>query len=284
MNFSQRIGIKPIKKPIQINSIDEELRNTLWSVLTAAYWEIYKAPSRASYDPIKGSNLERLFKSLWILYFKKPIDAIPTYYGDDNGGLDILRKYYFAAEWYEVYDFVEFISIHGPEDRRDVFISDCNTFLDIENSGYRFVDSKIIEITSAEEINEIETAIENSTPYYGVKQHLKEAITLMGDRKFPDYRNSIKESISAVEALCKKVADDDDATLGEAIKILEKKGSVHPALKKAFSSLYGYTSNADGIRHALLEEINLTSADARFMLISCSAFINYVIARINLQE
>ena len=281
MNFSQRIGIKPIRKPLQIDSIDEELRNTLWNVLTAAYWEIYTPSPRAVHDPIKGSNLERLFKALWILYFKKPIDTIPTYY---NAGLDILRKYYFGAEWYEVYDFVEFISIYGPEERRDGFFPDCNTFLERENSGYRFVDGKIIEITSAEEINEIETAIENSTPYYGVKQHLKEAITLMGDRKFPDYRNSIKESISAVEALCKKVADDDDATLGEAITILEKKGSVHPALKKAFSSLYGYTSNADGIRHALLEEINLTSVDARFMLISCSAFINYVIARINLQE
>ena len=150
-----------------------------------------------------------------------------------------------------------------------------------ENSGYRFVDGKIIEITSAEEINEIEMAIEISTPYYGVKQHLKEAINLMGDKKNPDYRNSIKESISAVEALCKKVTNNEKATLGEAIKILEKKGSIHSALKKAFSSLYGYTSNADGIRHALLEESSLNSADARLMLISCSAFINYVIARIN---
>ena len=281
MNFSQRIGIKPIRKPIQINSIDENLRNTLWSLLTASYWEIYKAHPGASQDLIKGSNLEQLFKSLWLLYFKKPIDTIPQYYRDHNDGLGVLRKYYFAAEWYEVYDFVEFISIHGPEHQRSSFIAVCNSFLESENSGYRFVDRKIIEITSAEEINEIETAIENSTPYYGVKQHLKEAVTLMGDRKTPDYRNSIKESISAVEALCKKVTNNEKATLGEAIKILEKKGSVHHALKKAFSSLYGYTSNADGIRHALMEESNLTGAHARFMLISCSAFINYVISRIN---
>lgn len=281
MNFSQRIGIKPGRKPIQINSIDEDLRNTLWSLLTVFYWDIYEVPSYTSHDPIKGSNLEQLFVSLWLFYFKKPIDEIPTYYGGRNDGLDILRKYYFEADWYEVYDFVEFVSIHGPKERKNGFITDCNAFLERENSGYRFVDGKIIEIASAEEINEIEAAIENSTPYYGVKQHLKEAVTLMGDRKNPDYRNSIKESISAVEALCKKVADDDNATLGEAIKILEKKGSVHPALKKAFSSLYGYTSKADGIRHALLEESTLTGADARFMLISCSAFINYVIARIN---
>ena len=103
----------------------------------------------------------------------------------------------------------------------------------------------------------------------------------MSDRTNPNYRNSIKESISAVEALCKTVSGKEKAHLGEAIAFLEKKGSIHPALKRAFTSLYGYTSDADGIRHALMEESNLTGADARFMLISCSAFINYVIARIN---
>ena len=84
-----------------------------------------------------------------------------------------------------------------------------------------------------------------------------------------------------MEALCKKVTGEEKAKLGDAIKILERQGFVHSALKKAFSSLYGYTSDAEGIRHALMEESNLTNNDARFMLISCSAFINYVISQIN---
>lgn len=149
-----------------------------------------------------------------------------------------------------------------------------------ENAGYRFVDGKIIEISSSDEVSEIETAIEKSTPFYGVKQHLSRAISLLSDREKPDYRNSIKESISAVESLCKKVSGEENATLGEALKILEKKGKLHPALKSAFSSLYGYTNDADGIRHALTSESGLTKSDARFMLISCSAFINYVVSNI----
>ena len=60
------------------------------------------------------------------------------------------------------------------------------------------------------------------------------------------------------------------------LRLIEKKGILHQALKKAFSALYGYTSDADGIRHALLDESTLTKADARFMLISCSAFVNYL--------
>lgn len=170
------------------------------------------------------------------------------------------------------------MSAYGPESTRQGFIEACNAFLEKEKSGYRFVDEKIIEISSSHEVNEIEKAIEMATPYYGVKHHLSSAISLLSNKEKPDYRNSIKESISAVEALCKKISNDDKATLGTALKSLEKKGSMHPALKAAFLALYGWTNDADGIRHALMEESNLTSADARFMLISCSAFINYVIA------
>ena len=103
---------------------------------------------------------------------------------------------------------------------------------------------------------------------------------MLSDRTNPDYRNSIKESISAVESLCRTVSGNDKATLSAALKILKDKG-LHPALESAFQSLYGYTSDANGIRHALLEKSNLTSTEARFMLIICSAFTNYVIATIS---
>ena len=92
---------------------------------------------------------------------------------------------------------------------------------------------------------------------------------------FASYRNSIKESISAVESAC-NITTGSKATLGQALKALDDKTKVHPALRNAFSSLYGYTSDADGIRHGLLEEANLDFADAKFMLVVCSAFTNYL--------
>lgn len=52
---------------------------------------------------------------------------------------------------------------------------------------------------------------------------------------------------------------------------------MHKALKNAFSNLYGYTSDTGGIRHALSEDnLEVTMEDAKFMLVSCSAFINYL--------
>jgi len=144
-----------------------------------------------------------------------------------------------------------------------------------------------VEITSKEEILEIESALQ--TPISPVKEHLNRALVLFADRTNPDYRNSIKESISAVESLCKLITGNAKATLGDALKEIDKLNvGLHPALKDAFSKLYGYTNDADGIRHGLTDEPNLYSEDARFMLIACSAFINYLSAKaskagINLQ-
>ena len=90
-----------------------------------------------------------------------------------------------------------------------------------------------------------------------------------------DYDNSIKESISAVESKCQILTNSDKATLGKSLKSLA--ANIHPALKDAFEKLYGYTSDANGIRHANgLGEGNSTFAEAKYMLISCTAFINYL--------
>jgi len=75
------------------------------------------------------------------------------------------------------------------------------------------------------------------------------------------------------------IAKSKTVTLGQAMKQLETKLGLHAAPKRAFSSLYGYTSDAGGIRHALLDALDLAFEDAKFMLVSCSAFINYLIAK-----
>lgn len=279
--FSQRIGITPSEKLVQLRSIDDDLRNTLWSLLTAYYWDKFNRHKYSEFgergDHISGSNLGGLFTSLWVHYFKKPIDTIPEHFYDSGGGLKTLRDFYFKADWYQVYDLVELVAKFGLKEIKKEFIETCNSFLEKENAAYRFVDGQLVEISSSEEVSEVESAIKNVTPYAGAKEHLRQALQLLSDRETPDYRNSIKESISAVEALCRQIEGNSQAKLSSALKALEKKGVLHPALKSAFSSLYGYSSDSDGIRHALLEESTLTSADARFMLVSCSAFINYVI-------
>lgn len=68
-------------------------------------------------------------------------------------------------------------------------------------------------------------------------------------------------------------------TLGASLKKLEESSiSIHPSLKSAFEKLYGYTSDESGIRHAgRIDGKEATFAEAKFMLVSCSAFVNYLI-------
>ena len=278
MLFSQRKGIKPVKSVMQVDSMDSDLRNGLWDALTIYYWDKVK-DDWISY--LKNEKINTLFKRLWHNYFKKPIDTLNDYWPDTYKET---REYFFNFNWYEVYDFVEFIANNFSDEYNKVnpkFMDFCNSVLECELSAYRFVGGKITQITSKEEVSEIEEALETSKPLKAVNTHLKRALDLLADRKSPDYRNSIKESISAVETICNLITKEKKATLGQALKKIENKVSLHPALKNAFSSLYGYTSDAEGIRHALLDEPNLSFEDAKFMLVSCSAFINYLINKIS---
>jgi hypothetical protein len=64
----------------------------------------------------------------------------------------------------------------------------------------------------------------------------------------------MKESISAVEAICKIIAQNDKATLGPAIDAIKARMNLHPKLQEAFKAFYAYTNDTHGIRHALKDD------------------------------
>ena len=246
--------------------MDIELRNRLWDVLEYFYWR----ESRNLDDCT--AEMRTLLHRLWHSFFKEPVDTIPrSWYMI----YDQIRKIYFEYDWNEVYDFLEFVAENYPISNTNVkFMERVNGVLKEELSAYHFVGGQITQITSEEEITEIEEAL--SSPHETISEHIGTALKFMSDRKSPNYRNSIKESISAVEAICKLIAHDKKAKLGQALSRIKEKIGLHEALKKAFSSYYGYTSGAEGIRHALSKESNIDFEDAKFMLVSCSAFVNYL--------
>ena len=159
----------------------------------------------------------------------------------------------------------------------EAFVSLLNSHFERLNFAYRVVNKEIVEITSKEEITAIETALQESTD--NIRMHLSKALELYAKRPEGDYSNSIKESISAVEAYCR--AKTGKSSLGKALNHLENNGIIIPkTLNDAFEKLYIYTNQGDtGIRHALMdsEGIYVPSGDeALFMIVSCSAFINYL--------
>jgi hypothetical protein len=149
----------------------------------------------------------------------------------------------------------------------------------VRNRGIDLFGTRITPIIDLHEIESIESSIDASDPFAAPAKHMETAILLYGDRKNPDYRNSIREAISAVESTVKIIAKDQDSSLGEALKRINSLRPVHPALKSSLLKLYGYASDEKGIRHALLEEGTIDEADARFMIVACSAFVNYLKSR-----
>jgi len=275
LSFSQRMGLAPAGKVAQVDDIDLPLQNSLWNVLTTKCFAGYESREPAFSTWIRYSNFKNFTELLYTDFYKAPIDKLPIHWPDF---LKELRLNYYKMSWHVTYSFIEFVVEMNHRGTGQALIDGFNKVLVRENSAYRFVGGKLVPVTSPEEINEIERAIASSDQYAGARTHLQTSLGLLTDKLNPDYRNSIKESISAVESLAKKLVGDDKATLGQALKVLEKHHSLHPSLKNAFSALYGYSNDASGIRHSLMDnESTLTQADARFMLITCSAFINFAI-------
>lgn len=279
-SFSQRQGLKPVRTIMQRESADEVLRNALWNSLTIFYFnevEVWIRNSKFSY--------RKLIERIWTIFYQERLDEL------NNQSSYIMRKIksdFLSKEWNEMLDILEFIpnnffseyDYHSDaEEINAIFFSEVNKVLESHLSAYRFIDNIIVEVSSEEEIVAIEEALNIDSKYKTVQIHLKRALELFSDRQNPDYRNSIKESISAIESFCCIVTNNPKTTLGVALKEIEKKFEIHSALKSSFLSLYGYTSDENGIRHSLLEESTLKQEDAKFMLVTCSAFVNYLLIK-----
>ena len=90
----------------------------------------------------------------------------------------------------------------------DRTINNFNIIMERNNSAYRWVSGVVTRITDETEINTIDVAIQQNQ-YSGVRKHLQTALELLSNKTSPDYRNSAKESISAVESLCVQLCGAD---------------------------------------------------------------------------
>lgn len=271
--FSERRGLKPVSEIIQVDEISQDLKYSLWNVLSKGFLLEYSYSYSSTALSFNGRAVDNFITYIWIDFLKKPIDDLPNV---RDWAVKRIRKYFEQFHWYEVYDFLE-ATINYFESKR--LVEEVNVVLSRELSAFRFVGGVFTDITTEQEIEILEEEL-NDKVFLTVSSHLKRALSLMSDREKPDYRNSIKESISAVESLAKVISGKPKATLGEALKVLEVSNKIHPALKESFLKLYGYTSDEGGIRHAMLVEPNITSDDARFFLLSCTSFINYLKSKI----
>lgn len=283
--FSDVTGIAPCNNTIQLEEFDDITRtrisNKLYEILTLVFDNLDVYCIDDYYTDSYKEIPKKFYKALLNDVFGKSNDFPSNYSFNWRKIFEQIKEVIEQAAYNEVLDVVGYVCnwLSSSLDRyKEFMFSMFNELFEKECVGYRFVNKKIVAISDQAEIHEIEEACHN--PYEGCRVQLQKALDFLADRENRDYKNSIKESISAVESLCQVIVGDENATLGEALKKLEDNGmSIHSALKSAFQKLYGYTSDKGGIRHAEgMLESNVTFEEAKFMLVSCSAFINYLTA------
>lgn len=278
MRFAERMGFED-SSIIQLNSISERLRTRLFN-----YYKMYTLSFDVFYNPEYAQIYQYMADHLGLFDAgKHNADNLETVFID-------ARKQF---QWYVPYEIIELLlegeTIYGKEERYigdklyskadvlNILAQSFNQILEEEHSGYRICDNKFAKITDEVEIAAIEEAAKNT--FEAVKSAIKKAVRLFSDREKPDYENCIKEAISAVESMCCIITGEfgAQATLGKMLGELEAHGVViHKAMQEGFKKLYGYTSDEGGIRHGSIDFRGATEEDARYMLISCSAFVNYL--------
>lgn len=266
--FSERNGFVDIDldKP---GTLNEACKNRLWNCVL----KIFEAsdPDACSKHFFEINQvLDRIGK-----------EKLRAPYESYKKGISIIHDFW-MQEWYCAFDVLEeILSFYMTYEMVEEFKSALGLFNEIleeEKSAYRFIENKAIPITSNMELRLLE---ENcKIEFESVQTHLEKALDHYSDRVNPDYNNSIKESISAVEAICCIITNSKKSTLGDALKKLKENGIViHEAMEKAFSKLYGYTSDAGGIRHGSIVFTDAPAEDAKYMLLSCSAFVHYLVEK-----
>ena len=275
--FSEAHGMGSCNTQMQIDELDDRTRNILFNCISDSLKEQFKR----NYDRDSLYRQEdNLCRGIMTFALSQKTDPHEHYSVSDI--IEIAEKVFDNALYNEVFDFLELLANHRygkyEDGNRKSFYELIDSIFEMEYVGYRFVDGRIAPITDKNEIDSIEDACNNE--FAGTRAHIKKAVGFIADREHKDYKNCIKESILAVESICSIIVGNEKATLGQAIKRLEDNGLViHTALKNAFSSLYGYTSDEGGIRHSEgMFESDVTFEEAKFMLVSCSAFVNYLTA------
>lgn len=278
--FSDRNGIKPLNTEIQLTDFDEHTRVELFNAIAFYFGIMYKNSEYPRIQHFFRYVLEKLYvKTRYVgLSYKKEeiLETIRETILKDSYD-SVLTVVEAIVQYF--YEYLKGTSGYKYNKKSPIIYEYFNGIFEEEYVGYRFIEGLISPISDEIEVKAVREALNNK--FKSVREHIFKANRFLSDRTKPDYENSIKESISAVEAICQEIlgTKGGGATLGKMLKKLEDNGiKIHGSLKVAFEKLYGYTSDANGVRHAGdIGGPSSTFEEAKFMLVSCSAFVNYLI-------
>ena len=228
VRFSQRMGLQPVRSVIQVDSLDQDTRTELWNFSLTAI--------EASLQGGRFSASSKLLTTMWTDLWRQPADELPMYASES---VSRIKAALLTSDWASAYDLIEFIcQFFGI----DTIAAAYNEILERNLCGYRFIQLQLAPVVSDTEVAAIERTLEDLHASDVVRHHLTRALDLLADRADPDYANSVKESISAVEAQLKAITGV--SPMGPAVDALRVQSpELHAAMARSWKSLYGYASD-----------------------------------------
>lgn len=287
MTFSQREGYEDKPEPPRLGDIPDQARVDIWNLLYDLLRKEYDERRRDDMDwqevgcppqdiPSHVYPLEQILSDIHAQHDRRRLDELP--HSDESEAQ--LRKRIEGAPSNKVIDLIEFI-MSRPE-CPSKFTDGISAIFETHDLSYKIDLGPPVTfrgpLSAADRavLNQNLDELRDVEGLGGCNTHLENAQKLV---RTGDWLGSIRESIHAVESVAKQIDPGGAETLGAALNSLQKRGVLqHKALKKALSSLYGYTSGEHGIRHALLDsdQPNVTVDEAVFMLGACASFANYL--------
>ena len=275
LTFSRREGYEPLPTSLQLEELPKEARIAIWNVLFG-YLErtrIERGIGVGLYFAVDGA-WEVILRTVHV-YRNMPLDE---WSARSEKFVPWMRGLIEQEPVERVFDLLEFIMRHErcpPE-----FMAEVSDVFRRFQLAY-IIDSgpppTILPATTATEGKELSRKLAELqvAGLDGCETHLRNASKCINDG---DPASSVRESIHALESVARQIDPKASKDLSVALRSLERDGALHPAFKQAISKLYGYTSDEQGIRHALLDkaEANVTQDEALFMLGACASFASYL--------
>lgn len=277
VSFSQAEGRVPLPSQLAFREVSPELVAKLWAAIHGNLEKTQRFNSMG--QNTIGSFWEQVLWSWHVEFQYQFADEYDTSFRHWEKRLKLI---FASRDYLQIFDFVQFVARFSST-TSDLYRRISEAFTS-SRAAYTLIDGTIFPKASELEGEVLVDAFETlkGGKLAGARRHLLASAELLGKA---DFAGSVRESISAIEGVVLAIDTSTDK-LGAALSNLEKKGAIHGSLKAAFGSLYGYTSDSEGIRHALVfqDVPHVDEADALFMLGACASFITYVTTKANLLE
>lgn len=261
MTFSQLHGHKPVRTIAQVDEIDTALRTGLWNVTFLRFflnWEVYT----------QGDGVD-IYRSIWVNLLDRDLTAFPE---PVEHARPSAQRIILQGPWFEVYDLIEAFAERAEDDE---LTEAYNNVLAKHLSGYRIVNLKVTPMTNEMEIAEVTDATDLPPRFEAAQHHIDLALAHFSRTERPDYINTVKEAVSGVEAAAKVITGT--SPLGKALgKLGRDRPEIDAGLLNGWKAIYGFASNV--ARHGSDEVPDVSQDLARYILVTCSAFVNFLVS------